>query len=269
MKLICLNVGLFLENNDSLSKFLKAEKPDMVLLQEVAREADLEVSPSYITKPIIDKALLKLKHSFFAPMWVIRDFRKKDFHGADTFHIDFKGFLEQGYYYRGAYHIYQGKNIFLLNEYRYQTVWGAWPDDDSRSIQVIDLIVGEGEKPNLRLMNYHGIWSRDKRGNQHTLEANKKILKIAKEVSYPVIICGDFNLFPDTKEMKLFDKDFTSLVNKYDIQSTRPETNELENTGRNVVDHVLISRGVQVNSFNVVKNNVSDHLPLILDFDLS
>lgn len=268
MKLICLNVGLFLENNEMLSKFLFEQQPDIVVLQEVSRATDYSVLPKYITKSCIDSALADLEYSFYAPMWVIRDFVKNDFHGESVFNIDFGGFLEQGYYYKGKYKIYQAKNIFLLNEFRYQTKWGNWPDDDSRSVQVIDLIVDNSSEPNLRLLNYHGIWSRDKRGNEHTLEANKRILSIAKEVDYPVIICGDFNLYPDTRDMKIFYKDFESLVNSHEIISTRPETNELTKHGRNVVDHILVSKGITTNSFKVIDNEVSDHLPLVLDFDL-
>lgn len=37
MKLVCLNVGLFEENNDRLRTFLKDQDPDFLTLQEVTK----------------------------------------------------------------------------------------------------------------------------------------------------------------------------------------------------------------------------------------
>jgi len=107
-----------------------------------------------------------------------------------------------------------------------------------------------------------------KNGNAETLKACKKILALAKEVNYPTIIAGDFNLFPDTPSMQVFYKDFISLVDKYNISTTRPKNNELSHLKRNVVDYILVSKDIKVKSFEVLDSDVSDHLPLILDFEI-
>ena len=130
---------------------------------------------------------------------------------------------------------------------------------------VTDLIIDE--KP-LRILNYHGIWTRGKLGNKKTLAACKKINALALEAKGKVVICGDFNLFPDTPSMKLFETNFISLVDQFKIKTTRPNANELNNLDRNVVDYIFVSRGVKVNKFEVIQLDVSDHLPLVLNFEI-
>ena len=79
---------------------------------------------------------------------------------------------------------------------------------------------------------------------------------------------GDFNLFPNTESISLFKPELTSLIDQYNINSTRPATNELSDKQRNVVDYIFVSRGVKVNNFEVIQSDVSDHLPLVLDFEI-
>ena len=68
--------------------------------------------------------------------------------------------------------------------------------------------------------------------------------------------------------METFYKDFVSLVDKFNILTTRPKSNELSNFKRNIVDYVLVSKDIKVNSFAVLDSDVSDHLPLVLDFEI-
>ena len=68
--------------------------------------------------------------------------------------------------------------------------------------------------------------------------------------------------------MKVFYKDFVSLVDTYKIKTTRPGSNELSSLERNVVDFILVTPDIKINSFEVLDSEVSDHLPLILDFEI-
>lgn len=92
---------------------------------------------------------------------------------------------------------------------------------------------------------------------------------MATQTTGNVIHCGDFNLFPDTPSMKVFEKSLTSLVDVYKISSTRPSSNEMRDHPRNVVDYIWVSKGVKALDFQVIDSLVSDHLPLILDFNLT
>lgn len=265
MKLLSLNVALFEANNAKLTKFLQDEKADIVCLQEVVREVEDSVASEYITKGPVDKATPDLKYSFYGPNSVMHNFDMEDFHGQEHFRFDLGGLAEMGNYVKSRYKVVKGQNVFLENHFTFTTDYSNWPDEDYRAVLVVDLDVN-GKA--VRVLNYHGIWTRGKLGNEKTLAACQKINALALETKSEVIICGDFNLFPDTPSMKLFEGNFVSLVDKYNTKTTRPTSNELNGTARNVVDYVWVSKGIKDNNFKVLDTNVSDHLPLILEFDL-
>jgi endonuclease/exonuclease/phosphatase family metal-dependent hydrolase len=267
MKLLSLNVALFEKNNAKLKDFLEKQNPDVVCLQEVTRRVGKDVELGYVSHEVIEASTPSLTNSFYGPMWIMKDFRQSDFHGQKEFIIDFGDWLEFGLMTRTRYSVYGGRMEFVQGTPVIRTDWSDWPDTDNRAVQVTDLMI-ESEKPNLRLLNYHGIWSRGKAGNEKTAEVANKILTMIREVDYPVIVCGDFNLFPKTGSMKILSKELESLVDTHSIVTTRPQTNELSQRARNVVDYILVSKGIRVNSFSVPESDVSDHLPLILDFDL-
>jgi endonuclease/exonuclease/phosphatase family metal-dependent hydrolase len=267
MKLLSLNIALFETNNESLFKFLSEQKSDILCIQEVAEKVDQSVNPDFISKEYVDRATKNLKNSAFDPTLLARDFHLKNFHKRASFDYDFGGFLKAGNYFRSKFPILNKQSIFVKNGPQIKTLdWSKWPESQIKAVQVVDLELPKEKK--LRVINYHGIWTKEKVGNEETLKACQKILELAKEVSYPTIIVGDFNLFPDTPSMQVFYNDFVSLVDKYNIKTTRPKSNELSNLERNVVDYILVTPDVKVNSFEVIDSDVSDHLPLILDFEI-
>lgn len=267
MKLLSLNVAIFETNNKQVSKFLFELNADILCLQEVSDKIDASANPDFISKNHIDKTTKNLKYSFFGKTWIIKDFHLKDFHQKESFDYDFGGFLKAGNYLKTKFKIIQRANIFVQSTPTFEIAdWTKWPNNQSKAVQVVDLELPNSKK--LRVLNYHGIWTKEKVGNEETLKACKQILGLAKEVNYPTIIVGDFNLFPDTSSMRVFYKDFTSLVDTHNISTTRPRSNELSSLERNVVDFVLVSKGVKVNSFAVLDSNISDHLPLVLDFEI-
>ena len=265
MKLISFNIALFEKNNEKISSFLKQQDADILVLQEVTKGIKDLTNTDLISKNIIDGISPSLQHSFFAPVWVLSKFEKNDFHGQDHFLFELGGEAEFGNYLLTKFPITKGQNIFVQNHFTYVTDWSNWPEEDYRAVQISDLDI---QAKKLRVLNYHGIWSKDKRGTEKTKLACEIIKKKALEVDYPSIICGDFNLFPDTDSMNVFYSEFESLVDKYNINTTRPERNELSDKKRNVVDYILVSKGVQVNNFEVVQTDASDHLPLVVNFDL-
>ena len=190
----------------------------------------------------------------------------KDFHGEKNFNFDPKGLLELGNYTKSKYKILKAQSIFLEGDFIYDPGQAGWPDEQYRAILMVDLAIRNAK--NLRIINYHGIWTRDKKGNSKTYEACNKILDFASAFNGNVIICGEFNLLPDTPSMKIFQRDFISLVDRFNIKTTRPSSNELNGNGRNVVDYIFVDKKIKVKSFKVLNEDVSDHLPLVLDFAL-
>lgn len=267
IKLLSLNVSLFDENNDRVADFLKRTNPDIVCLQEVTRKVQETVLDEFVSKAAIDKATNKLPYSFYAPNWVFKDFRQKNFHGRKIFEHHFGGLIEAGNYIKSKFEITDAQGIFVQGHFSYVTDWQGslmHPGEEPRMVEFADIILN---KKKLRVINYHGIWSKDKKDSKTKIDASKKLLKLA-HVDYPVIICGDFNLFPDTESIKILNRKFLNLLDKFNIKTTRPEHNELNHEKRNIVDYIFISKNIKVNKFEVIKTDVSDHFPLFVKFNL-
>jgi endonuclease/exonuclease/phosphatase family metal-dependent hydrolase len=67
---------------------------------------------------------------------------------------------------------------------------------------------------------------------------------------------------------QLIDKEFINLIDKYNIKSTRPDFNDGLETGRNVVDYIFVSEDIKVKDFKVIETDITDHLPLLLEFEI-
>lgn len=107
------------------------------------------------------------------------------------------------------------------------------------------------------------------------LKQSEIIIKAFTNKKGPKIIGGDFNLNPDTKSIKMFeDAGYINLINEFDIKSTRNKIswkNFSKDPGfvkQYFADYCFVSPEVKVKKFNVPYNEVSDHLPLILEFEV-
>ena len=81
----------------------------------------------------------------------------------------------------------------------------------------------------------------------------------------PKIICGDFNLRPGTQSIEIIENDLTNLIRVYDIHDTR--TSYYKKSER-YADYIFTSQGIAVHDFQVLNEEVSDHVALQLDFSV-
>ena len=58
------------------------------------------------------------------------------------------------------------------------------------------------------------------------------------------------------------------IIARFNIKSTRPEFDNGLDKGNMVCDYIFVNNKVKVNDLSVINSNISDHLPLILDFDI-
>jgi exonuclease III len=114
--------------------------------------------------------------------------------------------------------------------------------------------------------NLHGLWEPDtkKADIPERIEQSERVKAFLEKVDGAKIICGDFNLAPDTKSLKILEKDMRNLIKEFDITSTRSHfyTKEVK-----FADYALVSPEVKVLEFKVLQDAVSDHLPLLLEFE--
>lgn len=107
------------------------------------------------------------------------------------------------------------------------------------------------------------------------IKQSERIIKSAKNMKCPVIIGGDFNLNPETRSVRMFEeKGFRNLIKEFGIKSTRNKiswSNFSKDPGfekQYFADYCFISPEIRVKNFEVPYNEVSDHLPLILEFEI-
>ena len=79
-----------------------------------------------------------------------------------------------------------------------------------------------------------------------------------------MVLCGDLNLLPDTKSLKMIEEGLKmrNLVTEYGITSTRTPLYTKEGK---YADYILVGPGLTVKEFNVLPDVVSDHAPLCVD----
>ena len=260
MKLISLNVALKMDNSREVGNFIKSHSPDFVAYQEIMRHLDKNVFDIYKSQEVIE-SIAKFPYKFFGPKWIASKFMKNG-----RLHRDFGGLVEQGNEIASKFPI-----ISATNEHFYQyysdcldsTNWIT--EDEPRSVVIVEFKV-KGKK--LQILNLHGTWSKDKMGGERAMAQCKYIVKVAKRKNIPTIIVGDFNLLPETRGIKLISKEFKNLITEFGIKSTRPKFDDGTDKGENVIDYIFVNSKIKVNDLKVIETSISDHLPLILDFEI-
>lgn len=115
----------------------------------------------------------------------------------------------------------------------------------------------------------------DKTDTPERIDQSKKIIEFLEKVKEPKILGGDFNLMPDTKSIRMIEETgLTNLIKSYGIKSTRNRiswdqfSEEPGFTKQYFADYAFVSHEIKVTNFEVPYTEVSDHLPLILDFEV-
>lgn len=259
MKLICLNLAIKINNTQEVIDFLLKQNPDIICLQEVGFAHEESVFETFNTRKKIDHTLLeKYPYSYFSPLWLANGFTK----------VKFGGFLEQGNYILSKFEIKQSSTDFYHKKYERVLDWKTVnfrTEDHARALQTVELICND---KTLRIMNIHGIWTPDKMGDERTITQSKFILEKIAEKDVPIILVGDFNLLPESKSMKIIDKEMRNVIDENDVKSTRPEFDDDLDKGEQVVDYIFVNDKIICKKFEVINTNISDHLPLILEFEI-
>lgn len=101
---------------------------------------------------------------------------------------------------------------------------------------------------------------------------SQTIIDALKDSNMPAIVGGDFNLLPETKSISLFaEAGYADLIADYEIKTTRNRLiwERYPDTIQYYADFAFTNTGLSVQSFSVPNNEVSDHLPLIVETTFS
>jgi endonuclease/exonuclease/phosphatase family metal-dependent hydrolase len=137
----------------------------------------------------------------------------------------------------------------------------------SRNLQWIEC--RRKDEGTFTVMNIHGLWNgQGKSDTQERIAQSQSIRKFMDQVTTPKILCGDFNLRPETQSLKIVEKGMCNLVEKYQISTTRT-TLYSKREEEPFADYIFTCPDISINTFQVLPDVVSDHAPLVLDFEVN
>ncbi|WP_425364060.1 endonuclease/exonuclease/phosphatase family protein [Candidatus Tisiphia endosymbiont of Hybos culiciformis] len=116
------------------------------------------------------------------------------------------------------------------------------------------------------IFNVHGLWNgMGKTDTQERISQSQRIKDFVSTINTHKILCGDFNLTLDTTSVKILENGMRNLIRIYNIKSTRTS---MYTKKESFADYIFTSPKIIVNTFKVLKDEVSDHSPLLLEINI-
>lgn len=252
IKFLCLNLydgGLLWEN---IIDFLEKEKPDILALQEVNHTQRSKLAHNHQTLANLAKFYPKYFYHF-APEFVY----SQDNHPIEIGNAIFSRFP------------------IIDSAVRFFGIpYGEFPRDPAdydyskhpKNMQICQLDINQQI---YTLANLHGIWGLDGGDNPARLAMSQIIVEEIK--SKPkVILAGDFNLKPNTQTIANIEQHLVNVF-KDELDNTfnlaRKDLVNYPGYATAVVDMVFTSSDIQIINHICPQVDVSDHLPLIMEFE--
>lgn len=180
---------------------------------------------------------------------------------------DFKGYMAPTQDNEESLTVFVNNNLEILEigdkfVYRFRN---AMENRDASTYGInVQYIKFKAAKVEYLICNLHGHWTPNFKGdNAARLEQSRNIKAFLDSFRGKKILCGDFNLAPNTTSMEILESSMKNMIKEYKVTSTR---SPLYRKDIKFADYVLVSPDVEVNRFEVLPVTVSDHLPLLLDF---
>ena len=90
----------------------------------------------------------------------------------------------------------------------------------ARNLQFVTV---DGPAGPLGVVNFHGLWNGQGKGDSdERIEQSRRILEFLAGRREPLVLCGDFNLLPDTESLRMIESaGLRNLVAEFGVTSTR------------------------------------------------
>lgn len=259
MRLVSLNVwgGKI---HDPLLKFIKEykNKTDIFTFQEVMKFKNSIKTNSYYANILEEIAdILSDFDYYFAPRA-----KGSDPDGKVNFPVEFG----QATFIKKDIKKLKHKEIFVYKNFNIVKYFEEG-HADFPSLVIQSIIEAGGKK--IMILNFHGLWTpTPKHDTEHRLRQSQIIIDHIKYMNLPTILAGDFNLRIETKSLSMLEENgMQNLIKKFEAKTTR--SSYYDEKWRKIdkyADYIFTSPGVQVIDFKVLDDEVSDHLPLFLEF---
>jgi len=250
MKIICLNIWGGRAGKEKLLAFFEAHRDtaDVFCLQEVWADRYESFEGVLAGGRPIDHSLI-MTHAF---QEIGEALPEHEAYFAPSFYESYGLCM----FVRKGIPVTETGDVFVHKER------GHVPEGDiglhARNLQYVTLERGGAR---LTVMNFHGLWNGKGKGDcEERLEQSDRIIEFARSRAEPFILCGDFNLTPDTESLRKFENaGLRNLIKEYGITSTRTS---LYDKPLGYADYAFVSAGIEVQDFKVLPDEVSDHAPL-------
>lgn len=254
VKFISLNVyegGLLFDN---IFKFLKQESPDIVVFQEVMDGKDKSLDRNIRTIEEL-KSFFTDWNFYFAPEFMLVDDGLKVEIGNAIFSKFpiMKSWLNDFGIPYGEFDVNPSNGDFSTHP---------------KNIQCCEVDI-KGQI--YTVCNLHGIWGLDGGDNPARLKMSDIIVEQIKDKER-VLLAGDFNLKPNTQTIKNIEKYLTNVFKdelKSSFNLSRKNLEKFPGYATVVVDMLFVSSDIELLTHSCPQVDVSDHLPLICEFEVS
>lgn len=164
--------------------------------------------------------------------------------------------------------VFYKKNIQIKKRsdfFVYRNEFDLVNNDNRTAAKKLQYITFNQENSDFLISNLHGLWYPPTKFDiPDRIEQANKIHTFLDNFQDKKIICGDFNLLPETESFKIIEKGMKNLIKDYNITTTR---NTYYKSYEKFADYILVSPDIEVLQFKVLPEIISDHQALLLEFN--
>lgn len=230
---------------------LRDEQPDIFFLQEVNSRTEPELEDRFRSLAIIHQHFPNYDYYFGK---VFGDLRPKE------------GLVVEGNAIFSRWPLKNCTNTFIDLPYAEVEHW-KWTDFSQLPEAIASAEVTLGDQQ-LLLLNVHGPWELSEQDSIRRLHMRDRILELIAGHTL-VLAAGDFNVVPTTRTIKDVETKLTNVFQPELMTSFNLKHKTNPGYATAVVDMVLSSPKLKVIEKKVPQQDVSDHLPLVVEFELS
>ena len=255
IKLLQLNIN---SDNywDRLIPFLTINDFDILHLQELTGEAT--ISGNINSQRNCYKELQKI----LSPKY------KSELAISHRFSSSLTSYMANATFYKSAFTLKE-KNILTLHG-RNEPFPSELNTFESAGRNVLHLTLSlEGKQ--LACLNAHLAWAKTPKEEPHQTGQGEILVRYLQTVNHPFILTGDFNLDPQQPTIQKLNKLARNLIEENHVTNTlNPRTHRAKNLFPQgvAVDYIFTSSELQVKSFAVVEEDISDHLGLKTEIEI-
>lgn len=234
-------------------EFIKAEDPDIILLQEVFNGEDKNLDFKYKSYKFLRQKLNLPHNAFMAAFIDTRSFKRIPQGNAifSRFPIDNKRIIffdiPFGEFNLEASDIQNGENQYI-----------------PMSMLRVDV---RCDIKTLCAYSVHGIWGFDGKDNDRRLTMSKTILDEIKDKEN-VILAGDFNVNPHTKTIENIEKHLQNVFKNELVSTFNMNHKELPGYATAIVDMIFVSKSMKIINHYMPQVDISDHMPLVCELEI-